>query len=62
MHARVYDHAGSGGPLAISRPFRIAFRWIDGVGTRDKISFAAQWLACMLPCQRFAHSLTAARA
>ena len=43
-------------------PFRIAFRWIDGVGTRDKICFAAQWLACMLPCQRFAYCLTAARA
>ncbi len=33
---------------------RVAFRDTDGVGTRIRISFAAQWLACTYPCQRFA--------
>jgi hypothetical protein len=37
---------------------RLAFRYLNSVGTRDKISFAAQWLACMLPCRRFATILT----
>ncbi len=38
-------------------PERVAFRSGDGVGTRDQISFAAQWLACAYPCQRFAPHL-----
>jgi len=38
-------------------PVRIAFRSDDGVGTRDKISFAAQWLAYAFPCRRFARVL-----
>jgi hypothetical protein len=36
----------------------LAFRPIDGVGIRDFSSFAAQWLACTLPCRRFADILT----
>lgn len=31
----------------------VAFRHLNGVGTRD-ITIAAQWLACVCPCQRFA--------
>jgi len=33
---------------------RVAFRQRNNVGTREKGTFAAQWLACALPCQRFA--------
>ena len=32
---------------------RVAFRYLNRVGTRDLTSFAAQWLACTLPCRRF---------
>jgi hypothetical protein len=39
-------------------PFHIAFRQENGVGTRDQVSFAAQWLACAYPCRRFADVLT----
>jgi hypothetical protein len=35
---------------------RVAFRSDDGVGTRDKVSFAAQWLAYAFPCRRFARA------
>src|SRR6266567_154027 len=31
----------------------------DGIGTPDCIAFAAQYLACTCPCQRFAYCLTA---
>jgi hypothetical protein len=34
-------------------PARVAFRRDDSVGTRDNVTFAAQWLACALPCRRF---------
>ena len=43
-------------------PDRVAFRQTDGVGPLEKSSFAARWLAYVLPCQRFAHGLAAARA
>jgi hypothetical protein len=36
---------------------RIAFRAVHGVGTRVKVTFAAQWLAYALPCRRFAPAL-----
>ncbi len=35
----------------------IAFRYTDSVGTQDQFSIAAQWLACMYPCRRFADTL-----
>ena len=35
-------------------PIRIAFHFRHSVGTRDEISFAAQWLAYALPYRRFA--------
>jgi hypothetical protein len=42
-----------------SAPGRVAFRQMDGVGTRDwKDPFAAPWLAYVIPCQRFACTLT----
>jgi hypothetical protein len=43
-------------------PVRVAFRNQKRVGTRDGTSFAAQWLACALPCRRFAVTLTDAAA
>ena len=39
-------------------PVRVAFRIANGVGARDLCTFAAQWLACALPCRRFAGALT----
>ena len=39
-------------------PIRVAFRQRNDVGTRDEGTFAAQWLAYALPCQRFANTLT----
>ena len=36
---------------------RIAFRYTDSVGTQKQFSIAAQWLACMYPCRRFADTL-----
>ncbi len=35
-------------------PCRVAFRYANSVGTSDFKPFAAQWLACSHPCQRFA--------
>ena len=43
-------------------PVRVAFRDLKRVGTRDMTSFAAQWLACALPCRRFAATLADAGA
>ena len=43
-------------------PIRVAFRQRNAVGTRDEGTFAAQWLACAFPCQRFADALTGSRA
>jgi hypothetical protein len=37
---------------------RLAFRYTDSVGIRNPFSIAAQWLACMFPCRRFAETLT----
>ena len=39
-------------------PIRVAFRHRNDVGTQDEGTFAAQWLAYALPCQRFANTLT----
>jgi hypothetical protein len=38
-------------------PSRVAFRHRNDVGTQDEGTFAAQWLAYALPCQRFAEAL-----
>src|SRR6266404_1699748 len=38
-------------------PIRVAFRQRNDVGTQDEGTFAAQWLAYALPCQRFANTL-----
>jgi len=43
-------------------PIRVAFRQRNNVSARDEGSFAAQWLAYALPCQRFADALAATRA
>jgi hypothetical protein len=39
-------------------PICIAFQQSNGVGSRDKQSFTAQWLAYALPYRRFACTLT----
>ena len=39
-------------------PVRIAFRFSNSVGTPEKVTFVAQWLAYTYPCQRFARCLT----
>ena len=57
IHARVSDHAGSA-RHSLCAPGRVAFRWVNGVGTLNCHPFAAQWLACVLPCPRFAPHLT----
>jgi hypothetical protein len=43
-------------------PGHVAFRTANGVGTRNSCTFAAQWLACALPCRRFAGVLAGAAA
>jgi hypothetical protein len=40
----------------------VAFRAVDGVGTRNYDTFAAQWLAYAYPYRRFAGVLTGAGA
>jgi hypothetical protein len=36
---------------------RLAFRSYNSVGTQDENPFAAQWLACAIPCRRFVADL-----
>jgi hypothetical protein len=43
-------------------PVRIAFRFRNGVGTRDMNLCETQWLAYVLPSRRFAAALTGDRA
>jgi hypothetical protein len=38
-------------------PVRVAFRGGKRVGVRGYKTFAAQWLACTIPCRRFADTL-----
>ena len=45
-----------------SAPARVAFCRLEGIGTPNGKSFAAQWLAYAFPCQRFTCGLTTARA
>jgi hypothetical protein len=40
-----------------SAPVHVAFRQQNGVGTREKADFAAQWLAYAIPYRRFADTL-----
>ena len=61
-HARVCDDAG---PARISRSHHLAFCWTENISAPN-LSYAAQYaddyLAYALPYQRFACSLTTARA
>src|SRR5215210_5672559 len=41
---------------------RVAFRFGNSVGIRNYETFAAQWLACTVPCRRFAPDLAARHA
>jgi hypothetical protein len=45
-----------------SAPVRVAFRGGKRVGAQDYKTFAAQWLACTIPCRRFADTLAGAAA
>jgi hypothetical protein len=47
---------GRPGARAVA-PVRLAFRQRNSVGTRDEPTFAARWLACAIPCRRFAGAL-----
>src|SRR5229473_509342 len=51
---------GRSGARAVA-PVRVAFRAVNGVGSRD-MPFAAQWLAYALPYRRFAHTLASTHA
>jgi hypothetical protein len=55
------SHAADG--ARASAPVCVAFRGGKRVGVRDYKTFAAQWLACTIPCRRFTDTLagTAAR-
>jgi hypothetical protein len=44
--------------LAIAHPSVLPSAPRNVVGARDYFSVAAQWLACVLPCRRFAGALT----
>lgn len=41
---------------------RVAFRFLNSVGTQDINSIVAQWLAYAYPCQRFTSHLAIRRA
>jgi hypothetical protein len=43
-------------------PGRVAFRPLNGVGTQDRKTVAARWLAYALPYRRFAPALTSSDA
>ena len=40
-----------------SAPVRVAFHVAKRVSTRDYVHYEAQWLAYVIPCQRFAEAL-----
>ena len=46
--------------LLIWKSLHVAFREFEHVGSRIAQVFAAQWLACVLPCRRFDATLTGA--
>jgi len=43
--------------LALSRPVMLPSALCTASAPQDETLFAAQWLACALPCQRFAEAL-----
>jgi len=60
MPGSIDDAEPSG--ACVDAPVRMAFCRLDGISAPDVKSFAAQWLAYVYPCQRFARGLAAARA
>ena len=46
----------------VGAPVHVAFRGLERVGARYMKYFAAQWLACALPCRRFAPTLASCNA
>src|SRR5271170_875345 len=61
-HARVFDHAGLGRALAMTRPPMLPSVYMTTSAPRLFQAFAAQWLAYVLPYRRFACTLTSADA
>ena len=55
---RVFDCAGSGQDSLLPPCPMLPSASSNGVGTPEGLDFAAQWLACVCPCQRFADGLT----
>jgi hypothetical protein len=43
--------------IGLRDPFAFSVRCLNHCTTRDESTFAAQWLAYALPCQRFANTL-----
>jgi hypothetical protein len=54
---RVFDHVGLSSPLAIPRREMVPSISSNNVGVPENGNFAAQYLACTYPCQRFAANL-----
>ena len=59
---RVFDHAGLGRALAVTRPSMLPSVYMTTSAPRLFQAFAAQWLAYALPYRRFACTLTSADA
>ena len=59
---RVSDRAGSAEISRVTIAAVLPSACYNSVGTPELLDFAAQWLACTYPCQRFACALTAADA
>jgi hypothetical protein len=59
-HARGLDVRPRQAPLylASSGTAGIAFGPGEGLGTWDNLTYAAQYPACVCPCERFGHALT----
>ncbi len=58
MHARVFDHAGPGSALALTRNPRFAFRSLQRRRRPDRI-FRGALAGLSFPCRRIAHGRAA---
>ena len=59
---RVSDHAGFDRDSRIAPRAMLPSVSVTASAPRTNLTFAAQWLACAHPCQRFARTLAAAPA
>jgi hypothetical protein len=62
MHAEGLRPRGLGDRLTFTPATVLPSIIEDNVGSPDFTSFAAQWLACIFPCQRFKGTLASASA